>query len=150
MKKKEQLLNECIKMFNDKVMHCLNTWINIPEEEAYKIKRYIKECVQFLRSNISDCKYLIQPDGDKAIVFHNPYLYDNYGYLGIISYAKDNNNTFDNRIECRYYKNTTFGFSFAFYIENSSITLTWSEDHNDGSDPIYTVIDDKHLEIWKA
>ena len=148
MGKKEQLLNECIKIFNDKVMYCLNTWINIPEEEASKIKRYMKECVQFLRSNISDCKYLIQPDGDKAIVFRNPYLRDNFGSLGIISY-EDNNDYYESKIEYRYYKSTTFGFEFELNIVNSSIMLCWWENHcgESPSSPVYSITDDKYLKI---
>lgn len=62
------LINECIRVYNNKVEVCIHTWKSLPPDIVSKIKFNMSACVQTLRNNISDCKYDEDYDGTKNVL----------------------------------------------------------------------------------
>ena len=105
------LINECIRVYNNKVEVCIHTWKSLPPDIVSKIKFNMSACVQTLRNNISDCKYDEDYDGTKIVTFRNP---RHYGHCVILSIRKE-----CDRLCISYYNSTSenIGFTFSYDID---------------------------------
>lgn len=142
MEENKHFFNECTKIYGDKVLNCLNTWKNIPEDAIYKIKRCMNECAHLLLFNISSCKIINQPElNNKTIHYQNPYQFENRAYIhlkGASSFTS---------IEYFYSSSEKNNLKFEFNItKNNSISLWWGEYYNGEPLPIYSITDDNDLE----
>lgn len=120
------LINECIKVYNGQTKVCMHTWKNLPPDIVYKIESNMSECVQFLRTYISNCKYEEDCDGTKSITLRNPHCFEQYAKLSIRN-ERD-------RLCLDYYYSTSdyIGFSFSYDIDFvDESTMIWWMNMND-------------------
>lgn len=136
------LINECIRAYNDKVKVCIRTWKSLPPDIVNKIESNMSACVQTLRNNISDCKYDEDYDGTKNVTFRNPRRYGHYVNLSI---RKEYNKLC---ITCFNSTSENSGFTFSYDIDyefeydNTMICYT------DFSNNIhYSYVDDKLFRV---